>query len=126
MLGRQRTGVSLEDVFAQEVVPCKRGTASLCGVHQAATVRFLGLVLYPLGVVCELASGVVDKGLISTGGINVLGQKAGLLLGSGVYLVATLCLWWYWFIALPWVAIGGLIMSISFGWCFALIELANV
>lgn len=133
LLGSMRTGVSLEDVFAQEIVPCKRGTASLCARHQAATVRFLGLVLYPLGMVCELACSVVENVNVNVpGGGNtnttstVLGQKSGLLLGSGAYLLATFCLWWYWFIMLPWVAIGGLVMSISFGWCFGLIELANI
>jgi len=127
LLGSVRTGVSLEDVFSQEIRPCKRGTASLCARHQAATVRFLGLVLYPLGMVCELACGVVENVNVNlNGGNTMLGQKSGLLLGSGTYLLTTFCLWWYWFIMLPWVAIGGLIMSISFGWCFGLIELANI
>lgn len=118
LLGSKRTGVTLENIFSQEIVPCKRGAGSLCLPHQTATVRFLGLALYPLGMICDLADGVMQK--------LPLGQQMGLLLGSGTYLLASLMLWWYWFIALPWIAFGGLCFSFSLGWCFGLIELANM
>lgn len=118
LLGSKRTGVALESIFTQEIRPCKRGTGSLCLPHQAATVRFLGLVLYPLGMVCDFADGVMTK--------VPLGEQTGLVLGSGAYFLASLMLWWYWFVALPWIAIGGIGLSFSLGWCFGLIELANM
>lgn len=118
LLGSKRTGVTLENIFSQEIIPCKRAAGSLCLPHQTATVRFLGLALYPLGMICDLADGVMQK--------LPLGQQMGLLLGSGTYLLASLMLWWYWFIALPWIAFGGLCFSFSLGWCFGLIELANM
>ena len=117
LLGSKRTGISLDSIFSQEIRPCKRGTASLCAAHQAATVRFLGLILYPLGIICNFA----DRVMVTV----PFGQQTGLLLGSGTFLVASFMLWWYWYLFLPWVTMAGVFTAVCTGWCFALIELAN-
>ncbi len=118
LLGSKRTGVSLECIFTQEIRPCRRGTGSLCASHQAATVRFLGLVLYPLGMMCNFADRVRA--------IVPLGQQSGLLFGSGAFFLASVMLWWYWYLVLPWITLVGVFSSLCTGWCFALIELANM
>lgn len=118
LLGSKRTGVSLENIFSQEIKPCKVCVGSLCVPHQTASVRFLGLVLYPLGMICNLADNITVK--------TPLGEQTGIFLGAGTYLLVSLLLWWYWFIALPWVAAGGVCLSFSLGWCFGLMELANI
>ena len=118
LLGSRRTGVTLESIFSQEIKPCKMCAGSLCVPHQTASVRFLGLILYPLGMICDLADHIAVK--------TPLGEQTGLSLGAGTYLLVSLMLWWYWFIVLPWVATGGVCLSFSLGWCFGLMELAKM
>lgn len=120
LLGSKRTGVTLDNIISQEVRPCKRGTASLCRSHQSATVRFLGLVLYPLGMVCNFA----DRAIMFA--LPLVGQQTGLLFGCSSFLIVSSLLWWYWYLFLPWVTIVGLCTAVCTGWCFALIELANM
>ncbi len=119
LLGSKRTGVTLETIFSQEIRPCKRGTASLCASHQAATVRFLGLFLYPLGMVCNFADRVRMIAL------PLVGLQTGLLLGCATFLILSVISWWYWYLVLPWVTIMGISTALGTGWCFAIIELAN-
>jgi acyl-CoA-binding protein len=121
LLGSKRTGVTLENIFSQEIRPSKRGAGSLCLAHQAVTIRFLGLVLYPLGIICDLADYVLHTVEVQI----QLGRQSGLLFGSVTYLIACGFLWWYWFIVLPWIAVGCISLSLCLGWCFGLIELAS-
>ena len=119
LLGSKRTGIRLEDVFAEDIYPCRMGASSLCGSHQAITVRLLGLVLYPLGMVCEMA----EASRYKTGAGR---DGGGLLLASAVFVTGILLLWWYWFILLPWLAVGAIGIALSLSWCFGLIELASI
>lgn len=118
LLGSKRTGVTLESAFSQEIRPCKHGAGSLCESHQTASVRLLGLALYPLGFICNFSDGIAERVPMSA--------KAQLFVGSGVYIISGLMLWWYWFFLLPWMAMAGIVLSFSVGWCFSLIELAGM
>ncbi len=117
-LGSNRTGVTLESVFSQEIRPCKNCAASLVEPHQAASVRLLGLVLYPLGFLCTISDRLGNRISSNSG--------AQLFTASGAYVVCTALFWWYWFLVLPWAAVGGLFIAFNTGWCFGLIELAGV
>jgi acyl-CoA-binding protein len=119
-MGSKRTGVTISTIFSQEIRPCRRGTGSLCVPHQPPTVRLLGLILYPLGMICALAEGVVDVV------VPYLGENTALLVGSGTYVVVMVMLSWYWFLVLPWMTIGSGVLAIGLGWCFGLIELAKM
>jgi len=97
----------------------------LCAVHQSLGVRLLGLALYPMGVVCGLSDACRERccGIHVGGGV---GDGFGVYVASGVYVSAVTVLWWYWLVVLPWMAIGGILVSVGVGWCFGLIELAGV
>jgi len=117
LLGSKRTGITLGSIFSQEIRPCQHGAGSLCDDHQTISVRLLGLAIYPLGMLCRFADGVAERVPINAG--------AQLFVASSVYVATGLALWWYWFIVLPWLAVVGLALSFSVGWCFGLIELAG-
>lgn len=117
LLGSKRTGITLGSIFSQEIRPCQHGAGSLCDDHQTISVRLLGLAIYPLGMLCRFADAVAECVPMNAG--------AQLFVASGVYVVTSSALWWYWFIVLPWLAIVGLTLSFSVGWCFGLIELAG-
>jgi len=117
-LGSNRTGVSLESVFSQEIRPCKNCAASLVEAHQAASVRLLGLALYPLGFLCNL-SDTLGTRIASNSGTQ-------LFAASGIYVACAAMFWWYWFFVLPWTAVVGLTIAFNTGWCFGLIELAGI
>ena len=119
LLGSKRTGIRLEDVFAEDIYPCRMGAESLCSSHQVITVRLLGLILYPLGMVCELSESSRNKSVVGKDG-------GGLMIGSAVFVTGISLLWWYWFIILPWVGILAICIAMSISWCFGLIELASV
>lgn len=112
LLGSKRTGLTLENIFMQEIRPCCFGTQALCETHQMATVRLLGLALYPLGMLCKTVDGLVKR-------------DSPLLVASSVFLCVAILGWWYWYLVLPWLAASGLVFALSVGWCFALIELAG-
>mmetsp|Transcript_24512 Transcript_24512/g.30144 ORF Transcript_24512/g.30144 Transcript_24512/m.30144 type:complete len:399 (+) Transcript_24512:74-1270(+) len=118
LFGSKRTGVTLENIFLQEIKPCQHGTVTLCEPHQVMAVRLLGLVLYPLRFVCGFSEGTMRK--------IPLGHQTELFVGSGIYVLASLILWWYWFFCLPSFAIGAIALALNVGWCFSLIELANI
>jgi len=116
-LGSKRTGVSLESIFSQEIRPCKNGADSLTEKHQTASVRLLGLALYPLGFLCYLSDIIAESVPMNAG--------AQLFVGSGVYISCAAMCWWYWFLVLPWLSVAGICIAFSTGWCFGLIELAG-
>lgn len=117
-LGSKRTGVSLENIFSQEVRPCRNGASSLTEMHQTTSVRFLGLALYPLGFLCRFCDGVAERIPMNAG--------AQLFVASAVYVSVSAMFWWYWFLVLPWISMVGIGLAFSSGWCFGLIELAGV
>ena len=119
LLGSKRTNIRLEDVFAEDIYPCRMGASSLCQSHQAITVRLLGLILYPLGMVCELAESSRSKAVVGRDG-------GGLMIGSAVFVTGISLLWWYWLILLPWVGVFAMGGAVSISWCFGLIELASI
>lgn len=112
LLGSKRTGLTLENIFMQEIRPCRYGTQALCEPHQFATVRLLGLMMYPLGMICQFVDGLVEK-------------DSPLLIASGAFVCIGVFGWWYWYIVLPWLAASGIMIALSVGWCFAIIELAK-
>lgn len=112
LLGSKRTGLTLENIFVQEIRPCRLGTQAICEPHQMATVRLLGLVLYPLGMLCKTVDGLVER-------------DTPLLVASSIFVCVGLFGWWYLYLVLPWLAASGLVFALSVGWCFALIELAG-
>lgn len=112
LLGSKRTGLTLENIFMQEIRPCRYGTQALCEPHQFATVRLLGLMMYPLGMVCQFVDSLVEK-------------DSPLLVASTAFVSIGVFGWWYWYIVLPWLAASGIMMALSVGWCFAIIELAR-
>lgn len=107
----------------QEIQPLKQGVAELCAIHQSIGVRLLGLALYPIGLVCELTGECKER----CGGGSSSGTRDGFgaYLALGVYTSVTTVMWWYWLIVLPWVATGGILVSVGLGCCFALIELSG-
>jgi len=125
-LGKRTTGTTLEDIFWEEIEPLSVAVKDLCGAYQSLGVRLLGLALYPMGVVCGLAD-VCRKRLsgihVSVGGV---GDRFGLYVALGVYVLSVTVLWWYWLVVLPWMAIWGIMLSVGAGWCFGLIEFAGV
>ena len=118
LLGRKRTGVALDTIFAQEIRPCQRGALSLCEPHQATSVRLLGLLLYPMRYICDFSERAMK--------VVPFHDGAQMFSGALFFVATSLMLWWYWFVVLPWVAIGGLVFSLNIGWCFGLIELARI
>jgi hypothetical protein len=118
LLGSRRTGVSLENIFAQEVKPCKNCAASLVERHQASSVRLLGLALYPVGFICNISESMGTK--------FISNEAAQLFAASGIYVASAAAFWWYWFFVLPWTAMAGLTVAFNIGWCFGLIELAGI
>jgi len=76
------------------------------------------LALYPLGILYDLSDGIAAK--------VPMGASSQLFVASGVYVACGAMLWWYWFCLLPWMAIGGLVLSLGVGWCFGFIELAGI
>lgn len=112
LLGSKRTGLTLENIFMQEIRPCRYGTQALCEPHQFATVRLLGLLMYPLGMICQFVDGLVEK-------------DSPLLFASGAFVSIGVFGWWYWYIVLPLLAANGIMVALSVGWCFAIIELAK-
>jgi len=112
LIGAKRTGVPLDRLWSEEVLPASRAVASLCEPHQAIAVRLAGLALMPFGTICDVSRSTVDKG--------------GVLAGTVVYVFAGILTWWYWLCCLPWVAFGGVCTAATIGWCFALIELAGM
>lgn len=117
-LGSKRTGVSLESIFSQEIRPCKNCADSLTEAHQAATVRMLGLALYPLGFVCDFSDSLAVR-LPFSSGVQVF-------IASGTYIVFAVFCWWYWFLVLPSMCFVALTIAFNTGWCFGLIELAGI
>ena len=117
-LGRKRTGVSLENIFSQEIRPCRNGANSLTEMHQTTSVRLLGLTLYPLGFLCSFCDAVAERIPMNAG--------AQLFVASAVYVSVSAMFWWYWFLVLPWISMVGIGLAFSSGWCFGLIELANL
>lgn len=121
IFGRRTTSTSLEEIFVQEIQPLKQGVAELCAIHQSIGVRLLGLALYPIGLVCELTGGCKER----CGNGNGARDGFGAYLALGVYTSVTTVMWWYWLVVLPWVATGGILVSVGLGCCFALIELSG-
>jgi hypothetical protein len=71
-------------------------------------------------MLCELAESARSKSL-------VLGREAGgLVVGSAVFVMGVFLSSGYWFILLPWAALMAMIIAISMGWCFGLMELAAI
>ena len=102
LLGSKRTNIRLEDVFAEDIYPCRMGASSLCQSHQTITVRLLGLILYPLDMVCELAESSRSKAVVGRDG-------GGLMIGiSAVFVTGISLLWWYWFLVYS-TSLGGCI-----------------
>lgn len=126
LLGRKVTGTSLEEIFVQEIQPLKEGVLGLCATHQGVGVRLLGLALYPMGLVCELTAGCrgASSGSSSNDG-SCTRDGFWVYVALGVYTSVVTVTWWYWFVVLPWIATGGILVSLGLGWCFALIELSG-
>jgi len=126
LLGKRTTGTTLEDIFSEEIEPLSVAVKDLCAVYQSLGVRLLGLALYPMGVVCGLTD-VCRKRLsgIHVGGGGV-GNRFGVYVALGLYVLSVTGLWWYWLVVLPWMAIWGIMLSVGAGWCFGLIEFAGV
>lgn len=106
----------------QEIQPLKMCVGELCACYQSVGVRLLGLALYPIWIVGEMSDQCREK-LRDDGG---MGDLIGLYAAAGLYALSLITLWWYWFVVLPWMAVGGVLGSIGLGWCFGLIEFAGV
>jgi len=99
----------------------------LCAVHQSLGVRLLGLVLYPMGLVCGLTNVCMERlGGITIGGVGDAGDRFGIYVSLGVFVLSVTMLWWYWLVVLPWMAVWGIMVSVGVGGCFGLIEFAGV
>lgn len=118
LLGSKRTGISLENIFSQEIRPCQHGAESLTETHQAASIRLLGLALYPIGLLCNFTDSIGEKIPFSS--------NTQLFFAGGAYVALASMFWWYWFLILPWMTCAGLGIAFSIGWCFGLIELAGL
>lgn len=111
LFGAKRTNAPLGRLFMEEIQPSARAVESLCEQHQAIGVRVSGLVLMPLMILCDLSTSIVGR--------------LGILIGSLVFVGMGICSWWYWLCILPWLAVCGLSLAVTSGWCFGLIELAG-
>ena len=98
------TEFSLEDIFTQEIIPCRRAIRNLCGVHHVVSVRILGLLLYPLGWLCAIAQNT--KEYISFGKyMNLRNDMIASVTAGVLYVVISMMTWWYWLYVLPLVAV---------------------
>jgi len=111
ILGANTTRVTLDTIFSEEILPGAKTAASLCEPHQAVPVRLVGLSLMPFVSICNVCYGVVNN--------------IGIFPGSVLYVFTLIMTWFYWLTVLPWLAFAGLTISITSGWCFALIEMAG-
>jgi len=111
ILGTKRAGVGLPSIFEEEIFVASRLVTSLCQPHQAMTIRLAGLVLMPLGTLCDIVKTILDK--------------SGYLAAAILFVFFNFITWWYWVCIIPWIAMGGLSMSFAAGACFALIEVAG-
>jgi len=118
IFGKTTTGTSLSEILTHEIRPLGIGARELCALHQSVGVRLLGLALYPMGMVCEMSGTCQER-------CNAIGEGFAACAAVGVYVVVVVLLWWYWLVVLPWMAIGGVMVSVGLGWCFGLIELAS-
>lgn len=112
--GSNTTGVPLRAVWREEILPAATTATGLCGTHQALSVRLGGLALVPFVTICDVSYYGVNSG------------AASLWPGAMLYVWALVMTWWYWLCVLPWMTVVGVTISISAGWCFALIELATI
>jgi len=112
LYGAKSTGVSIRQIFDEEIVPCGRAARGLCEPHQAVTIRLTGLILLPLVCLCDVAA-VVGSGVV------------GLPGGAVVFAASAVLTWWYWLMILPPIGFWLLFFSLWAGSCFSIIELAG-
>jgi len=113
--GSRRTGMTLQKVWQDEIVPASTGVHNLCQSHQPISVRLMGLIMLPYTVVVEgICQGFVEP-------------IAGPLINSLAYTGIMLCLtWWYWMLLVPMITCGLFSAALWSGVCFALIDFAGV
>jgi acyl-CoA-binding protein len=112
LYGSNTTNVPLESTLEGEVIPSGKISRELCFPHQALSVRLVGLSLWPLVLICDVTETVL--------------RSAGTVAAGMVYIAIIALSWWYWLAVLPWLAFMGVILSISLGFGFFLIELAGM
>jgi len=118
------TEFSLEDIFTQEIIPCRRAIRNLCGVHHVVSVRILGLLLYPLGWLCAIAQNT--KEYISFGKyMNLRNDMIASVTAGVLYVVISMMTWWYWLYVLPLVAVTASICAITIGCGTCIIDFAR-
>lgn len=113
--GSRRTGISLQKIWNDELIPASQSVNALCQPQQPISVRLVGLILLPLTPIVEgLCRGFVEP-------------VGGQLATSVVYGVVVLFLtWWYWIIVAPWLGFFLMVAAFWSGCCFALIEMAGM
>jgi len=114
LLGSKQTGLTLGSIWEDELMASTRTASALTDVHQAMTIRLVGLLCLPLVHLGDLSQWIFQS------------SNHTLLLACTVYLLGFALTWWYWLCVLPWMGVGAAWMALCSGWCFALIEAAGV
>mmetsp|Transcript_7743 Transcript_7743/g.11134 ORF Transcript_7743/g.11134 Transcript_7743/m.11134 type:complete len:270 (-) Transcript_7743:24-833(-) len=112
LFGARRTGISLEQIWSEEIRPTVNAANSLCEAHQPMSTRLVGLTLIPLGIL--------------VGWTEIVLSFTGVLFGSLSYTALYLMFTWYWFFVMPWMAVCMLWVAGISGIFFALIEGAKL
>jgi len=112
LFGARRTGISLEQIWVEEIRPTVNAANSLCEAHQPMSTRLVGLALIPFGILVGLTEIVLSF--------------TGVLFGSLSYTAIYCMFTWYWFFVMPWMAVCLLWAAGISGIFFALIEGAKV
>jgi hypothetical protein len=107
--GSRATGLSLGHVWKDQVQWNATSVRSLTETHQPLSARLVGLAVWPLVGIVQVATWAPA------------GLPRSIL--YGVLLVMT---WWYWVLTLPFMAVCMMGGALLLGNCFALIELAGV
>jgi diazepam-binding inhibitor (GABA receptor modulating acyl-CoA-binding protein) len=111
--GARRTGIPLDQIWREEIDPSATSITTLTESHQPMSIRLVGLIMYPYGMI--------------EGSTSVLTESVGFLWGSVAYSLTMLIVtWWYWLCVVPWLCLFLLGAAALSGNCFALIDLAGI
>ena len=117
--------MSLPILFSKEIVPASNAAISLCDNHQTVSIRITGLLFMPYVSICQMSYSIAGSNDVNSN-YNIGNGGMGIWVGAVLYCSCLGFTWWYWALIVPWFAFAGVMVSLSCGWCFALIEMAGI
>jgi len=112
LYGSNTTHVPLERTLEDVVTPTGKVCNELCSPHQALSIRLVGLMLWPLVLICNIT--------------DSFEESVGTVVAAMLHLALMAISWWYWVMVLPWLTFLGLCLSFTLGFGFFVIELAGM